>query len=175
MKNRLFITLCLLVVSSALFAQQLSSFTATMQTTEKLYLSIANRQAYTEDEAAKVKSAIDFALVFTKDAVSPKLEWYNLSGKDGKVPEKLTGTSAKISAISFDREQFDKCKTIQDLQRMTGHITPNSFSHFAVISHTKNEINQHCFIAVTTSGKRTLIWISKVTDDHYNVEIKQQP
>jgi hypothetical protein len=175
MRNRLTMFLCLLILSCNLFAQQLIAFNSYMQPGGKSYVSITNKKVYTVDEAADVKSTIDLALILTNDATSPKLEWYNLSGKDGKVPEKLVGTSAKIIGLSFDREQFDKCKTAEDLKRMTGHLTPNSFSHFAVVSHTKNEINYHCFIAETINGKRALIWISKDANDGYKVEIKQQP
>ena len=175
MKNRLIVLLSLLILGSNLVAQQLVVFNVSMQPGAKSYLDIANKKSYTEEEATEVKSKLDLALVLTKDAFSPKLEWYNLDGKDGKVPGKLVGTAAKINAISFDREQFDKCKTAQDLQRMTAHITPNSFSHFAVISHTKDVINQHCFIVETTGGKRALLWINKGANDDYKIEVKQQP
>ena len=175
MKNRIALFFCLFILSGASFAQPLNVFSITMHPTGKSYLSIANKKVYTADEAMDVKSAIDLGLFLTDDATSPKLEWYNLSGKDGKVPEKLVGTSAKIIALSFDRELFDKCKTSEDLKRMTGHLTPNSFSHFAVVSHTKNEINYHCFIAETINGKRALLWISKDANNGYKIEIKQQP
>ena len=175
MRNRLTVFLCMLILASNALGQQLSVFNTVMQPGSTSCLSIANKQSYTENAAAEIKSTIDLVLVLTKDAVSPKLEWYNLSGKDGKVPEKLIGTSAKINALSFDREQFDKCKTAEDLKRMTGHITPTSFSHFAVVSHTKNEINYHCFIVETINGKRALLWISKGTNDDYKIEVKQQP
>lgn len=174
MKNRIALFFCLVILSGVLFAQPLSVLSVTMQPAGKSYLSIINKKVYTEDEALDVKSAIDFGLFLTDDATSPKLEWYNLSGKDGKVPGSLVGTSAKIIALSFDREQFDKCKTAEDLKRMTGHLTPNSFSHFAVVSHTKNEINYHCFIAETNIGKRALLWISKDANNGYKIEIKQQ-
>ena len=175
MRNRALVLLCMLSFNSNLFSQQLAVFNTTMQPGGKSYLSITNKKTYTESEAADVKTTIDLGLILTKDKVSPKLEWYNLSGKDGKVPDKLTGTSAKINALSFDKDQFDKCKTADDLKRMTGHITPNSFSHFAVVSHTKNEINQHCFIVETINGKRALLWITKGTNDDYKIELKQQP
>ena len=175
MKNCIVVIFCLFIFSSALFAQPLSVFSIEMHPAGKSYVSIANKKVYTPDEAVDVKSTIDLGLILTDDAASPKLEWYNLSGKDGKVPEKLIGTSAKIIALSFDREQFDKCKTAEDLKRMTGHLTPNSFSHFAVVSHTKNEINYPCFIAETIHGKRALLWISKNANNGYKIEIKQQP
>lgn len=175
MRNAFLLLCCLLIFGAAIFAQQLNAFTTVMQAGNKSYLSIKNKKAYTEQEADSVKAEIDLALILTPDAISPKLEWYNLSGKDGKVPQKLTGSSAKINALSFDRELFDKCKTAEDLQRMTGHITPNSFSHFAVISHTKNEINQHCFIVQTTTGKRALLWVSKGTNNDLKIEVMQQP
>ena len=173
MRNRLTVLSSLLILAGNTFAQQLSVFNTVMHPGGKSYLSISNKKTYTEHEAAEVKSTLDLVLISTKDVSSPKLEWYNLSGKDGKVPEKLLGTTAKINAITFDREQFDKCKTAEDLKRMTTHITPNSFSHFAVISHTKDVINQHCFIVETIGGKRALLWISKGTDDNYKVEVKQ--
>ena len=175
MKNYIALFFCIFMFSCALFAQPLSVFSIGMQPAGKSYLSISNKKVYTADEAVDVKSTIDLALILTDDATSPKLEWYNLSGKDGKVPEKLVGTSAKIIALSFDREQFDKCKTAEDLKRTTGHLTPNSFSHFAVVSHTRNEINYHCFIAETGNGKRALLWISKDSNNGYKIEIKQQP
>ena len=174
MKNRLIVLLSLLFLGSNIFAQQLIVFNVLMQPGGKSYLSIESKKSYTEQEAAEAKSTLDLALMFTKDDFSPKLEWYNLSGKDGKVPEKLIGSAAKIIAISFDRDQFDKCKTAQDLQRMTTHITPNSFSHFAVISHTKDVINQHCFIVETVGGKRALLWVNKGENNDYKIEVRQQ-
>lgn len=175
MKNCIVVIFCLFIFSGALFAQPLSVFSIEMQPAGKSYVSISNKKVYTADEAMDVKSTIDLGLILTDDATSPKLEWYNLSGKDGKVPEKLIGTSAKVIALSFDREQFDKCKTAEDLKRMTGHLTPNSFSHFAVVSHTKNEINYPCFITETIKGKRALLWISKSANNGYKIEVKQQP
>jgi len=173
MKNRLLIIFCVLLFTTGTHAQRLPSFTVVMRPDGKSYLSISKKQAYTEPEAADLKASIDFALIFTKDGLSPKLEWYNLSGKEGKIPVNLTGTAAKINAISFDREQFDKCKTTGDLIRMTGHITANSFSHYAVISQTMDVISQHCFIAESTDGQRVLLWISKNTNEGYKVEVIQ--
>ncbi len=66
---------------------------------------------------------IDFALVATFENNSQQLEWYNMSGRDSRISSALTGTVSMINGISFDREQFDKCATEADLQRMTGHIT----------------------------------------------------
>jgi hypothetical protein len=173
MKNRLLTIFSLLLFMTGAHAQQLNSFTAIMRPDGKSYLSISKKQVYTETEAADTKASIDFALIFTKDAVSPKLEWYNLSGTEDKIPVNLTGTASRITAISFDREQFDKCKTAGDFTRMTGHITANSFSHYAVISHTKDVLNQHCFIAESTNGKRALVWISKEPNNSYKVEVIQ--
>ena len=175
MKYRIVPFFCFLIFSSSLLAQPLNVFSVIMQPAGKSYLSIANKKVYNADEALNVKSAIDLCFILTDDATSPKLEWYNLSGKDGKVPEGLVGTSARIIALSLGRDQFDKCKTTEDLTRMTGHLTPNSFSHFAVVSHTKNEINYHCFIGEAISGKRALLWVSKDTNNSYKIEIKQQP
>ena len=91
MRTRLTVLLCLLILGGNMFAQQLSVFNTVMHPGGKSYLSISDKKSYTENEAAEVKSTLDLVMIFTKDASSPKLEWYNLSGKDGKVPEKLLG------------------------------------------------------------------------------------
>jgi len=154
-------------------AQKLQTFTETMQYDGKAYLSIKNKKAYKKTDAEAVKTAIDFALVATFEGNFQQLEWYNMSGRDNKIPETLTGTSSRINGISFDREQFDKCATVGDLYRMTGHVTNSSFSHFASISHT-DVINYHCFIAQLETGKRALLYITVIKPGELKVEVKVQ-
>jgi len=167
----LFICLsCILIVSQA---QPLTAFSVTMKTDSISYLSLTDKKIYRSNEAMANKQFIDFALIPFYDKISPRLEWYNMSGKDDKIPAAMTGTATKINAISFDREQFDKCKTHTDLQRMAGYITPSSFSHFAVIGYTK-EINQHCFILERETGKRGLLYVTVVENGTIKVEIKMQ-
>jgi ribosomal protein L25 (general stress protein Ctc) len=110
-----------------------------------------------------------------KDNGKQKMEWYNMSGKDSKIPAEVTGTATLINAISFDRDQFDKCKTNQYLKRMTGHITNNSFSHFASIGdNIEKEITYQCFIIQLQNGKRALLWIDIDGNKTFKVFVKVQ-
>ena len=168
----------LLAFTCAVFfgtAQNLQSFSLTLSLKEGTgsnYISIANKKAYTASEAKLNKSSIDFVLLNTDSYGSPKIEWYNMSGKDEKVPAELRGTSSVINTISLDREQFDKCKTIQDFKRMTGHITNNSFSHYASVG--EKEVTYHCFIIMLENGKRGLMWLDAVDGNNFKVLVKMQ-
>jgi hypothetical protein len=154
-------------------AQTLNSFTASLQTDSKNYLSITNKKSYSPAEAKANKNVIDLALIITPDNSKQKIEWYNMSGKDGKIPAEITGTATLINAISFDKEQFDKCKTNQDLKRMTGHITTNSFSHFATVGDDiEKGITYHCFIIQLQNGKRALLWLDALDSSTFKVSIK---
>jgi hypothetical protein len=170
----------LVLFSIALFgkAQNLENFTATLNINENNgsnYLSIVNKKVYTLAEGKINKTAIDFALVITNDNSKQKMEWYNMSGKDSKIPSAVTGTATLINAISFDRDQFDKCKTNQDLKRMTGHITNNSFSHFASIGdNIEKEIAYHCFVIQLQNGKRAILWIEMVNSKTFKITVKLQ-
>lgn len=157
-------------------AQNLQSFTCTLQTSENAgisYLSIANKKACTQAEAKANKSAIDFALIITNDNSRKKTEWYNMSGKENVIPKELVGSVTLINAISFDKEQFDKCKTASDLKRMTGYITSNSFSHFAVI---RNSIDyyQRCFIFEKPDKKRGLMFVTEIGNGQLSVQVKTE-
>jgi hypothetical protein len=165
----------LLFMGIALFgtAQNLQSFTATLNTKDggSSYLSIANKKVYTQAEAKANKTAIDLALIISNSGIQ-KIEWYNMSGKDGKIPAELRGTNTVINAISFDKDQFDKCKTGQDLKRMTGYITNNAFSHFASVG--EKEVTYHCFIVQLENGKRGLLWLDAVDSDSFKVLVKME-
>jgi hypothetical protein len=159
-------------------AQNLSSFTATIQVNEtagKNYLSIVQKKSYSLAEAKQNKSTIDLALVVSKGWGIHKIEWHNMSGKEGIVPAEMTGTGTVINGISLDKDQFAKCKTNQDLKKMTGHITNNSFSHIAsVCDDIDKGINYHCFIIQMENGKRVLLWIEAVDGNTYTVTVKVQ-
>jgi hypothetical protein len=174
MKTKILLSLALLGIVFFSTAQNLQSFTATLQATPgSNYLSIANKKASSQAEAQTNKLAIDLALITTTDNGNQKLEWYNMSGKDSKTPEDMIGTTTLINAISFDKDQFDKCKTNQDLKRMTGHLTNNSFSHFAsVTDNVEKGITYHCFIIQLENGKRALLWLDADGSKTFKVMVK---
>ena len=149
-------------------AQNLKTVTVTMQPKQECYLSIANAKVYNSSTALSVKNVLDFGMFLFNENV---LEWYNLKPNNEKVPSKLTGTQTKINAISFDRDQFDKCKTSEDLKRMTSYITTNSFSHYAVIAHSA-DYYQRCFIFEKEDGKRGLLFMSKENDTDWKEEVR---
>lgn len=158
-------------------AQNLIGFTTTLQTTAtgKNYLSISQKKSFTQAEAKSNKNNIDLALIITSDNGKSKIQWSNMCGKDTLIPKEMTGTNTLINAISFDKEQFNQCKTNQDLRRMTGHITNNAFSHFASVSDDiEMGTAYHCFIIQSENGKRALIWIDTIDGNTYTVAAKQQ-
>lgn len=170
MKSR--ITLIALLLSAGLAAQNLKAFTATMRSDSLSYLSIKNGKAYTAGDAEKIKSNIDLALTADYGGKPPIIEWYNLKPDNEKVPAPLWGTQTKILAISFDRDQFDKCKTAADLKRMTGYITNNSLAHFAVIKNV-GEFYQRCFLIQKEDGKRGLLFMTP-NGTAWKVEVKSE-
>ena len=168
MKKKILFALAFTCIALISKAQPLDSFSVTLQAGN--YLSVSQKKAFTLPEAKTNKRAIDFILFATAEDGKQKLEWYNLSGKNSKIPLELTGSSTAINAISFDREQFAKCNSNEDLKRMTGHITQNSFSHFSVISDdVKQGINYHCFIIQMENGKRALLWVDAIDNNAVKV------
>lgn len=159
-----------LFISSSLLAQNLKSFSANMRADSLCYLSIKNNKAYTAGQADQVKTVLDLGLFVTVNDKSLITEWYNLKPDNEKVPAGLTGTQTKVAAISFDRDQFDKCKTVADLKRMTGYLSSNSFSHFAVVQNT-GEYYQRCFIVERQGGIRGLIFVTPLGKG-WKVEVK---
>ncbi len=155
-------------------AQNLQQFTVTLTTqgAGSNYLGIANKKVYSAAEAKTNKEAIDLALLNTSSWSGPKMEWYNMSGKDDKIPAELRGTATMINAISLDKDQFTQCKTNQDFKRMTGHITSNSFSHYASVG--EKEVAYHCFIVQLENGKRGLLWLEAAEGGGFNVVVKMQ-
>lgn len=171
MKIIIGLVLCLNVMVAP--GQILKSFSVTMKPDSLCFLSMKNGKAFTAAVATRQKTEMDFGLFATTSEGITTLEWYNLSGKDDKPPVAVQGTASKIVAIGFDRDQFDKCKTAADLKRMTGYLTANSFSHFAVISQGR-DINQHCFLFEKTDGKRGLIYVYEMTGRQIKAVVKTQ-
>lgn len=159
MTKKLFSLLVCFGIVLAGMAQQLQNFTVNISAEKggNNYLSITDKKAYSASEAKSHKETIDFALIRSDNYGSPVLEWYNMSGKDEKIPAELRGTATVINGISFDKDQFDKCNTAADLKRMAGHVSNNSFSHFASVG--EKEVRYRCFIFLRENGKRGLIWI----------------
>ncbi len=175
MKKLILSVLLFMGITLCTTAQSLDSFTVTLQTKEdgNNYLSMVNKKAYSINEAMTNTSVIDFALIISTDNGKQKTEWYNMSGKDNLVSKELTGTNTLINAISFDREQFDKCKTTADLKRMTGYITSNAFSHFAGIRNG-DDYYQRCFIFQKANGKRGLLFVTETENSQLKVEVKAE-
>ena len=164
----------LFFIQLAVFAQKLSGFTVNMSSSGKAYLSIDHKKSYTKEQAAAVKGNLDLMLLLSKEGNNDILEWYNLDRKHEKAPAELRGTKTAVVAISFDRDQFDQCNTAADLKRMTGHLTVNSFSHFAVLKNGTGNW-QHCFIIQQENGKRALIYVSSIANsDELKVEVKSE-
>lgn len=178
MKKAIFVSIAFYAIMFCAAAQDLEKFTLNIQVSasEMPFLSISQKKMFSQSAAKANKNVIDFALIVGKDGHEKITAWYNLSGKDAKVPAEFTGTNTGINAISFDRDQFDKCNTNQDLQRMTGHITNASFSHFATISNKATEwVLYPCFIYQQSNGKRGLIWIMAGKDNNFEILVKAMP
>lgn len=167
------LTLIALFLTLSGIGQNLKSFTANMKPDSLCYLSIKNAKAYTSGQAGDVKAVLDLGLFETsKDKISV-LEWFNLKTDNEQVPAALWGTKTKVAAISFDRDQFVKCKTVADLKRMTGYITTTSLAHFAVVRNS-NDYYQRCFIFEREDGKRGLIYVTITGVNGLKVEVKAE-
>lgn len=170
----------LLMMSFVFFckAQSLDTFSTTLAINESGksdYLSIPLKKSFTEKEAISNKASIDIVLIRKLDDKRQSLEWYTMNSKDDLIPTDLIGNNTMINAISFDREQFDKCKTNQDVNRMTGYITKNAFSHFAsVTDNSEQGIKYPCFIIQLENEKRVLLWLDAIDKTHYKVMLKLQ-
>jgi hypothetical protein len=162
MFKKIISALFLIAGFTAAKSQALTKFDLTIRTDSASFISITAKKVWSKQAAAAHRQQLELAVISSADGFGQHLEWYNLSGKDNKTPAALNGTSTGIAAISFDKEQFDKCNSNADLARMTGHITKNSFSHFAVISNDK-KLTQHCFIIEMENGKRGLIYVTEET------------
>lgn len=163
----------LLVSSMMTAAQNLKSFQVIVNPDSAAYVSIHLQKAYSRTGAVVVKESVDIGLFKTMQDKTAIIEWYNLKPDNEKAPQELWGTKTKIAAISFDREQFDKCKTVADLKKMTGYLTTNSLSHFAVV-HNTGEYYQRCFIIEKENGKRGLLFVTPNSNNDFKVEVKSE-
>lgn len=146
-----------------------------MQPSEEAFLAIKTKKAFPEPEAAANKQKIDLALLFVKEDAGSRIEWYNMSGKDDKIPVELRGSRTGIIAISFDRQQYDKCNTVLDLKRMTSHLTINSFSHYALLADGNTcKITNACFAVNMENGKRALLFVEQSEGCSYKVFVKSE-
>lgn len=169
MKQSFFSLLLAISIAFTAKAQLLSEFKVTMQAGQASYLSLDNKTAYAEGQAVAVKTKLD--LVLMADSSKQLIEWYNLRTENDNLPAGVTGTRTGIVGISFDKDQFEKCRSRNDLDRMTGHITANSFSHFAVISegdHTRYS----CFLLRRENGSKVLMWVEAAANGKLSVTVK---
>ena len=166
------ITCLLLLFAFHLRAQNLRSFTVSVRPDSLAYLSIQQGKAYTASAADPVKEQLDLGLFERVEDRVPTTEWYNLRPENENVPAGLRGTRTKIAAIGFDRDQFAQCKTVADLKRMTGYLTTNSFSHFAVLRNNATTY-QRCFIVERENGRRGLLYVT-ASGKGWKVEVKTE-
>jgi hypothetical protein len=172
--------LSILLIVAACFAQaqSLKTFTLTVQpdvSKGKAFISIGQQAVYAESEAAANKANIDFMYALSVSGQDTVKELYNMSGKSSIVPEKIQGTQTGINAISWDKDEWNKCKTSADLKRMAGHISNNSFSFYAVVANNHNgSINYPCFIFQLANGKRGVLYVNKGSGNELTIMIKAE-
>jgi hypothetical protein len=166
-----------LIIGLSGFAQKLNSFSVTLQPQAgtNSYLSISQKKVFAAAEAKNNKATIDLALVITQSGNNQVMEWYNMTGKDDKIPADLRGTATGVTGLSWDKDLFDKCNTAQDLQRMAGYLTNNSFVHFASITDDLSAgVKYHCFIIQMENGKKALLWLEQIDANNFKVTVKTQ-
>lgn len=172
--KKLVLSIIVLISVFSANAQKLAEFSLTMP--HHSYISITNKQVYTETQAAAARAALDFLYSVKPDGKDTVRTFYNMSSKSDPVPENLRGTTTGVVAISWDKDLFNSCKTVADLKRMAGHITHNSFSFYAIISNNHTGmINYSCFIFQLASGKRGVMYIEKAGSNGLGLKIKMEP
>lgn len=171
MKIQLLIMALLLTLVTT--AQNLKTFTVTLDADSNSYLSISQAKTYSLNNAVVVKESLDLGLFKTMNDKTAVIEIYNLKPDNEKAPAAVWGTKTKVAAISFDRDQFDKCKTVADLKRMTGYLSSNSLSHFAVV-RSSADYYQRCFIIEKENGKRALVFVTDMGGGSYKAEVKTE-
>lgn len=169
-------SILLIAASCIAQAQPLKTFTLTVQpdvSKGKAFISIGKQAVYAEADAAANKNSIDFMYTLSTSGQDTVKELYNMSGKSSIVPEKLQGTQTGINAISWDKDEWNKCKTSADLKRMAGHISNNSFSFYALLANNHNgSINNHCFIFQLANGKRGVLYVDKGNGNDLTIMVK---
>ena len=175
MKKALF-SILLTAASFMAQAQELTTFSLTVQpdvSKGKAFISIINQAVYAESDAIVNKNHIDFMYALSVSGQDTLKELYNMSGKSSIVPEKVQGTQTGINAISWGKDEWNKCKTSTDLKRMAGHFGNNSFSFYAVVANNHTgSINYHCFVFQLANGKRGVLYVEKGSVNELILRVK---
>ena len=140
------------------------------------YLSLHGGKVLAAKEAAALKDDLDFVYLASREGGYLKREFFNLSGKDTQLPAELLGTRAGIVALSWDDDLVAKCKTVDDLKRMTGSYTANSFSFAATVSNNRSgELENKRFIFLDARGRMGLFTVKPGTGDDLTLDIRIMP
>lgn len=140
------------------------------------YFSLHAGKVLTAKEAAALKDDLDFIYLATREGGYVKREFFNLSGKDTQLPAELLGTRAGIVALSWDDNLVAKCKTVDDLKRMTGSYTANSFSFAATVSNNRSgDLENRRFIFLDARGRMGLFTVKPGAGDDLALDIKITP
>lgn len=157
-------------------AQELTTFSLTVQpdvSKGKAFISIINQAVYAESDKIANKNHIDFMYALSVSGQDTLKELYNMSGKSSIVPEKVQGTQTGINAISWGKDEWNKCKTSTDLKRMAGHFGNNSFSFYAVVANNHTgSINYHSFVFQLANGKRGVLYVEKGSVNELILRVK---
>jgi hypothetical protein len=140
------------------------------------YVSLHDGKAYGAGEAAAHKAELDFVYLVGNDGGTVKKEFYNLSGKDTKLPDEVLGTRAGIVALTWDDELVAKCKTVADLKRMTGSYTANSFSFYGTAANNaQGELENKRFIFLDSKERMGFFTIKAREGDALALEVRITP
>jgi len=140
------------------------------------YVSLHTGKAYGAGDAAAHKDELDFVYLVANDGGTIKKEFYNLSGKDTKLPAEVLGTHAGIVALTWDDELVAKCKTVADLKRMTGSYTANSFSFYGIAgSNPQGYIQNKRFMFLDAKERMGFFTIKPRDGDALALEVRITP
>lgn len=173
-----FLCLLLIVLSTppalAQKPQALKTFSFTVKPGE--YMDLHGGKAYGEKEATANKAALDFVYLVSRDGGSVKREFFDLSGKDTKLPPGVLGNKAGIVALGWDDSLVAKCKSTADLKRMAGSYTPNSFSFYATVSNNRTgDLENKRFIFLDHQGRMGFFTVKAGSGDELIVDGKITP
>ncbi len=159
---------------AAAAAPSLSSFTVTVQPGE--YVSLHEGKVYAEKDAAAHKADLDFVYLVVKDGGNVKKEFYNLSGKDTKLPAEVLGSKSGIVALTWDDDLVAKCKTVADLKRMTGSYSANSFSFYGTAANNRTgDLDTKRFIFMDAKDRMGFFTLKPGAGDALSLEIRITP
>ncbi len=140
------------------------------------YLSLHGGKALAAKEAAALKDDLDFVYLASREGGTIKREFFNLSGKDTQLPAELLGTKAGIVALGWDDDLVAKCRTVDDLKRMTGSYTANSFSFAATVSNNRSgDLENRRFIFLDARGRMGLFTVKPGAGDDLTLEVRITP